>query len=281
MAPAGESSSLPGCRRSPSVPPGVPPRLAGHRRRFHVHHVAPRAARAARSWPVTMWSVLTTVPVRARRPIRRSSAASRVAEASRATSRPWASRGGRLPRRRRPGGQGGAHLRGRPLQRERRTGRGGRCLRRLRAARPPGQAHADALAATTRADARGVPGPRAMASSRSGARRSRRGRRLEPCSGIFGRGLRARPCPEQVAAEGRERENVAVEVVVQGEVPGETGAREPGLVPGPVCRLGTDEPVDAPFGGRVVLSPAASRPISAQAVWEAVDVPRPCQPGST
>ncbi len=74
-----------------------------------------------------------------------------------------------------------------------------------------------------------------------------------------------------VPAQRGEREDLPVEVVVDGEVPGEAGPGEVGLVPGTVLPLGGGQPLDTAFDGLGLPLPAASGAISAQAVCEAVE----------
>src|SRR5512147_225831 len=59
----------------------------------------------------------------------------------------------------------------------------------------------------------------------------------------------------QVAAERGEREDLPVQVVVDGEVPGEAGAGKIRLVPGAVLSLGVGQPLDAALDGPGLLLP--------------------------
>ena len=61
-----------------------------------------------------------------------------------------------------------------------------------------------------------------------------------------------RPGPEHVAAERGEREDVPIEVVIEGEVPWEPCAGEPWFVPGAVFSLVAHQPFDPPLRGRLV-----------------------------
>src|ERR1035441_10449818 len=54
----------------------------------------------------------------------------------------------------------------------------------------------------------------------------------------------------KMTGESHHREDQAVQVVVDVEVPREPGAGEPGLVPGPVVSLGAHQELDTGVGGR-------------------------------